>query len=133
MLRRVPDDASEKPAGTADSVKNNTGKLLQQTMLLSNLILPAHIEEKSRGKLLTIEALGQDQRVDGSDVMRLQNHTIESLRERESEIFLLLITDSELIVVNTYTSKLTAEHIRYRTKHHSNTRISSLCYQGTPL
>ena len=87
--------------------------MLQQTMLLSNLILPAHIEGKSRSTLLTIEALGQDQRVDGFEVMRLQIDEIESLRERENEIFLLLITDSELIVVNTCTSKLIAEHIRY--------------------
>ena len=48
MLRRVADDASNRPGGTANFIKNNAGKILQQTILLSNLILPAHIEVEAR-------------------------------------------------------------------------------------
>ena len=87
MLLRVNNDINLRPVGTADYIKNNTGKMMGRTMLLSNLILPAPLEGKSRGMLLTHEVLGQEQRVQGLDAIRLQINELDLLRERECEIF----------------------------------------------
>ena len=76
------------PVGTADYIKNNTGKMFGRTMSLSNLILNTPLEGKSRGKLLTYEFLGLELRVQGLDVIRLQINEIDLLREQEGEIFL---------------------------------------------
>lgn len=76
-----------RPIGTADFIRSNEGKLLSRTILVSNIILPSNLVGMSRDKLLSYNLLGLDQRVFGWDVMRLQLGEIESIRERESEIF----------------------------------------------
>jgi hypothetical protein len=88
MLLRVMQDVTVRPVGTADYIRNNTGKMMGRTMSLSNLILLTPLEGKSRGMLLTHEVLGQHLRVQGLDVIRLQINEIDLLREKESEIFI---------------------------------------------
>lgn len=81
------DIATPKPAGSVEYIRNNSGKMLSRTILLSDLILPCDLQNISRNQLLTHEMLGQDRRVNGMNVFRLQSSEIELLRERESEIF----------------------------------------------
>jgi hypothetical protein len=71
MLLRVMQDITARPVGTADYIRNNTGKMMGRTMSLSNLILLTPLEGMSRGMLLTNEVLGQQLRVQGLDVIRL--------------------------------------------------------------
>ena len=81
------DPNNPKPAGSVEYMKNNTGKMLQRTMLLSDLILPCDLHSINRKQLLTYEVLGLDRRINGMDVLRLQLSEIEVLREREGDIF----------------------------------------------
>ena len=90
MLIDVTDaDAAEnnRQVGSIDYVKNNTGKMLHRTLLVSDLVFPADLGSASRDKLLTSEMLDGAQRFRGLDVYRLKMCDIELLRERETEIF----------------------------------------------
>ena len=90
MLIKVANaDAAEihSQMGSVDFVKNNTGKMLHRTLLISDLVLPADLRSASRDKLISSELLGLEQRVHGMDVYRLQLCDIGLLRERETEIF----------------------------------------------
>jgi hypothetical protein len=82
MLLRVMHDVTARPVGTADYIRNNTGRMLGRTMSLNNLILLTPLEGKSRGMLLTHEVLGQELRVQGLDMIRLQISEIDLLRKK---------------------------------------------------
>jgi hypothetical protein len=71
----------------ADYIRNNKGKMLQRTTLLSDVILPTPLKDTSRKELLTHETLGPEHRQNGLNVLRLQVSEINLLREVESEIF----------------------------------------------
>ena len=71
----------------ADYIRNNKGKMLQRTTLLSDVILQAPLKDKSRKELLTHEMLGPVHKQNGLNVLRLQVSEINLLREVESEIF----------------------------------------------
>jgi hypothetical protein len=81
-------DVTVRPVGTADYITNYTGKMMGRTMSSSNLILLTPLEDKSRGMLLAHEVLGQQLRIQGLDVIRLQINEIDLLREKESKIFI---------------------------------------------
>ena len=66
--------------------------MLQRTMLLSDLILPSDLQRINRNEILTYVVLGPERRINGMDVLRLLTSEIESLREREGEIFCSLET-----------------------------------------
>lgn len=90
LLTKVPVGGSPSTpiqVGTVDYVRNNTGKMLHRTMLLSNIILPAIVAGKTRNNLVAVSILGVDQRYNGMDIYRLQLHDIEIIREREGELF----------------------------------------------
>jgi hypothetical protein len=90
ILTKVPVDAPPSipiQVGTVDYVRNNAGKMLHRTMLLSDIILPAIVEGKTRSNLVAVSILGIDQRYNGMDIYRLQLNDIEIIREREGELF----------------------------------------------
>ena len=86
-ISKEPDALNPKPIGTVDYIKNNTGKMLQRTIHLADIILPLDIKSINRSQLLTFTVLGLEFRVNGLDVLRLQSSEIELFRERENEIF----------------------------------------------
>ena len=61
-----------KSAENADHIRNNKGKMLQRTMLLSNVILPTPLKDSIRKQLLANEMLGPEHRHNGLDVLRLK-------------------------------------------------------------
>ena len=89
MLMKVADADAEHPiqVGSIDYVKNNTGKMLHRTLLISDLVLPTDLRSASRDKLITSEMLDPERRVRGMNVYRLQMRDIDLMRERETEIF----------------------------------------------
>jgi hypothetical protein len=90
LLTKVPVDATPSipiQVGTVDYVRNNTGKMLHRTMLLSNIILPAIAARKTRNNLVPVSILGIDQRYSGMDIYRLQLNDLEIIRERVGELF----------------------------------------------
>lgn len=89
MLMKFADADAEHPiqVGSIDYVKNNTGKMLHRTLLISDLVLPADLRSASRDKLIMSEMLDPERRVRGMNVYRLQMRDIDLMRERETEIF----------------------------------------------
>jgi hypothetical protein len=89
LLTKVPVDTPsiQMQVGTVDYVRNNAGRMLHRTMLLSNIILPPIVAGKTRSNLVPVSILGIDQRYNGMDIYSLQLNDIEIIRERENEIF----------------------------------------------
>ena len=90
MLKNVNETPNEqfiRPVGTADYIRNNSGKLLQRTVLLSNIILPVISSSTNRESIVPSVMLSHSERVEGLDVFRILTSTIESLVERENELF----------------------------------------------
>ena len=76
-----------KPEGYVDYVRNNTGKMFQRTILLSNIILPPMVEGVCRDRHIPCEVLDSSQRFQGLDIYRTPKNYIDKLREIESDIF----------------------------------------------
>ena len=75
MLTKVANEIDmHKPVGTVEYTKNIMGKMLQRTMLLSDLILPSDLQRISRNQVLTYEVLGPERRINGMDVLRQARH-----------------------------------------------------------
>jgi hypothetical protein len=89
LLMKVPVDTPsiQMQVGTVDYVRNNAGRMLHRTMLLSNIVLPPIVAGKTRNDLVPVSILGIDQRYNGMDIYRLQLNDMEIIRERENEIF----------------------------------------------
>lgn len=90
MLKNVSDAdraQSTRPAGTADYIRNNGGKLLQRTVLLSNIVLPVISSNVNRESIVPSVVLSQSERVEGLDVFCILTSDIEKLIERENELF----------------------------------------------
>ena len=87
MLTRVNINEASEPMENADYIRNNKGKMLQRTTLLSNVVLPTPLEDTSRKQLLTHEILAPEHRQNGLDVLRLKVSDLILLREVESDIF----------------------------------------------
>ena len=79
-----------KPEGTVEFIKNVTGKLLQRTILLSDVVLPSDLDSIVANQVIAYETLGPERRFNGLNVFRLQQCDLESIRERESDIFSIL-------------------------------------------
>ena len=89
-VKEVLNSPSDTPAGYVDYVRNNSGKQLQRTILLSNVVLPVLDENSSRSTVISCLLLPPSERVNGLDVHRLKLSDIEVLVERENEIFNIL-------------------------------------------
>ena len=90
MLKNVTDTGSGqsiRPEGTADYIRNNSGKLLQRTVLLSNIVLPVICSNMDRESIVPSEVLSHSERVEGLDVFRVFTSDIEKLCDRENELF----------------------------------------------
>ena len=90
MLKNVSETPNEefiRPVGTADYIRNNSGKLLQRTVLLSNIILPVISSSTNRESIVPSVMLSHSERVEGLDVFRILTSTIENLVERGNELF----------------------------------------------
>ena len=90
MLSKMSDDESVDVTaivGATKYVKNSSNKMLQRTILLSDLILPADLHDITRSQLLRCESLQVQKEGKLVDVYFLQLSDIETLRELESEIF----------------------------------------------
>lgn len=90
MLKKINDienTPSSRPVGTADYVRDISGKQTIRTILLSNIVLPAIRADMNRNSIIACTLLGPSERRDGLDVHRLQKSEIEMLSERESELF----------------------------------------------
>jgi hypothetical protein len=93
MLKKINEVAcgrDNRPQGTVDYVRNNAGKLLQRTILLSNIVLPLLRPEMRRSSTILCEVLPPEMRVEGLDVHRLQWSEVEMLCERVTELFTVL-------------------------------------------
>ena len=93
MLKKINDIANgqdSRPQGTVDYVRNNSGKLLQRTILLSNIVLPILRPDMRRTSIIQCQILSPEERQEGLDVHRLQSNEVEMLCERESELFNVL-------------------------------------------
>ena len=77
-----------KPEGTVEFIKNVTGKLLQRTILLSDVVLPSDLDSIAANQVIVYETLGPEIRFNGLNVIRLQRCDLESIRE--SDIFSIL-------------------------------------------
>ena len=70
-------------------VKDNTGKRLQQTIHVGQLVLPADLAPISRSATIPFSVLqGDAERVDGFDVLRIGTAGLDTLKEREAELLL---------------------------------------------
>ena len=90
MLSKMSDEESVDVTaivGTTKYVKNSSNKMLQRTILLSDLILPADLHDITRSQLLRCESHKVQKAGKLLDVYILQLSDIESLRELESEMF----------------------------------------------
>ena len=74
------------PPDSVDYIRNNAGKLLQRTILLSSVVLPEIVDGMSRS-IISCNLLPPGDRVNGLDVHRMLLKDVEMLREREIEIF----------------------------------------------
>lgn len=94
MLKKVNDVAGvqdNRPQGTVDYIRNHTGiKMLQRTILLSNIVLPLLRPEMGRTSMIQCKVLSPAERIEGLDVLRLQSNEVEMLCERETELFNVL-------------------------------------------
>ena len=72
VLKRVNMNDDRKSAENADHIRNNKRKMLQRTMLLSNVILPTPLKDSIRKQLLANEMLAPEHRQNGLDVLRLK-------------------------------------------------------------
>jgi hypothetical protein len=85
MLKKINDidnSAISRPAGSADYVRDISGKQTIRTILLSNIVLPTIRTDMTRNTIID-----PSERRDGLDVHRLQISEIDMLSERESELF----------------------------------------------
>jgi hypothetical protein len=90
MLKRINDinnSAISRPAGSADYVRDISGKQTIRTILLSNIVLPTIRTDMTRNTIIACTLLDPSERRDGLDVHRLQISEIDMLSERESELF----------------------------------------------
>lgn len=90
MLKKINDienAPSNRPVGSADYVRDITGKQTIRTILLSNIVLPTIRADMTRNSILACTLLDPSERRDGLDVYRLQINEIEMLSERENELF----------------------------------------------
>ena len=94
MLSKMLDEESIDDVaivGTTKYVKNSSNKMLQRTILLSDLILPADLHDITRSQLLRCESLKIQKAGKLVDVYCLQLSDVEILRELESEMFCSVI------------------------------------------
>jgi hypothetical protein len=90
MLKPINDiesTAISRPAGSADYVRDISGKQTLRTILLSNIVLPTIRTDMTRNTIIACTLLDPSERRDGLDVHRLQISEIDMLSERESELF----------------------------------------------
>ena len=72
MLKNICDTESAqstRPAGTADYIRNNGGKLLQRTVLLSDIVFPLISSNVNRETIIPSVVLSHSERVEGLDVL----------------------------------------------------------------
>lgn len=93
MLKKLTVDDSipnNRPPGTADYIRDNSGRLLQRTILLCNIILPNLSASMNRASMMKCTVLSQEERWEGLDVHRLQVNEVDNLHERDIEFFNVL-------------------------------------------
>ena len=94
MLTKMSDEESVEIieiVGTSKYVKNSSNKMLQRTILVSDLILPADLHDISRSQLLRCESSTVLKAGVLIHVYRLQSSDVETLRELEREMFCSVI------------------------------------------
>ena len=87
MLTKAPENISSTTltiAGTIEYVKSASIKIRRRTILVSDLILPADLQESSRSQLLPCESRLFQQGASSIDVYCLQLNDIAALREEDS-------------------------------------------------
>ena len=90
MLTKMSDEESVNDtasAGTSKYVKYSSNKMLQRTILVSDLILPADLHDITRSQLLRCEPVKVQKAGKLIDIYTLKLSDIETLRELESEMF----------------------------------------------
>ena len=87
MLAKATEEISSTSiivAGTIEYIKNPSIKMRRRTILVSDLILPADLQEISRSQVLPCESRRHLQGASSIDVYRLQLNDIAELREEDS-------------------------------------------------
>ena len=90
MLTKMSDEESVNDTaivGTTKYVKNSSNKMLQRTILVSDLILPSDLHDITRSQLLRGDPMKIQKAGKLIDTLTLQLSDIETLRELESEMF----------------------------------------------
>jgi hypothetical protein len=75
------------PREFKDYVRNTTGKMLERTVKVKNIIIPETGEGVKRDRYIPCEILGPSERFEGLDIHRISIDDIDRLRELELEIF----------------------------------------------
>ena len=90
MLKKAEREDSvlnQTPDGYTDYQRNNRGNVMQRTILLSKIVLPALVDGGNRQDMIQSELLGPLQRINGLDVYRLKSIDVEIINERENDMF----------------------------------------------
>ena len=90
MFTKMSDENSVNDTafvGTTKYVKNSSNKMLQRTILVSDLILPADLRDITRSQLLRCEPVKVQKAGKLIDTYTLKLSELETLRELESEMF----------------------------------------------
>lgn len=90
MLKKAEREDSvlnQTPDGYTDYQRNNRGNVMQRTILLSKIVLPALVDGGNRQDMIQSELLGPLQRINGLDVYRLKSIDVEMINERENDMF----------------------------------------------
>ena len=94
MLTKMSDENSVNVTAflqTTKYVKNSSNKMLQRTIVVSDLILPADLHDITRSQLLQCEPVKVQKAGKLIDTYTLKLSELETLRELESEIFCSVI------------------------------------------
>jgi hypothetical protein len=89
-VKSVSNDRNEllnTPKEFKDYVRNTTGKMLERTIKVMNIVIPETGEGVNRDQYIPCEILGPLERFEGLDIHRISINDIDRLRELEIEIF----------------------------------------------
>lgn len=87
MLKKASEEMSittTNITGTIEYVRNTAIKMRGRTMLVSDLVLPADLQDIHRSQILSYESKSIQQGATAINAYRLQSNEIEAIREQES-------------------------------------------------